>query len=62
MSLAGIPVVGVVGFAVLGLVTTVGAFVVSLLVAGVVRAGLQLAGWLMRRTRVRVAPQSARPH
>ena len=56
MSFAGIPVVGAFGFAVLGLVTTVGAFVVSLLLAGVVRTGLQVAGWVARRPR---APDAA---
>lgn len=51
MSFAGIPVVGAFGFAVLGLVTTVGAFVVSLLLAGVVGTGFQVARWVARRPR-----------
>jgi hypothetical protein len=43
MSLTELRVAGVLGFVVVGLITTV---VVSLLVAGAVQAGLRVAGWL----------------
>jgi hypothetical protein len=46
MSLTELRVAGVLGFVVVGLIPTVGAVVVSLLVAGAVQAGLRVAGWL----------------
>ena len=46
MGLTEFRVGGVVGFFLVGLVTTVGAAVVSLLVSRVVQAGLAVAAWL----------------
>lgn len=46
MNLTELRVAGILGFVVVGLVTTIGAVVVSLLVAGAVRAGLAVGGWL----------------
>jgi hypothetical protein len=46
MSLTALRVMDVLGFAVVGLVTTIGAAVVTLLAGGVARAGLAAAGWL----------------
>ena len=48
MSLPELRTMSVRGFVLVGLVTTVGAAVVSLLVAGVVQAGLTIDGWLAR--------------
>ncbi len=46
MSLTELRMVGVLGFVLVGVVTTVGAVAASLLVAGAVEAGLRVAGWL----------------
>lgn len=46
MSLTELRIVGVLGFVLVGVVTTVGAVAASLLVAGAVQAGLRVAGWL----------------
>ena len=46
MDLTELRVASVLGFVVVGLVTTIGAVMVSLLVAGVVRAGLAVGRWL----------------
>ncbi len=46
MSLTELRIVGVLGFVLFGVVTTIGAVVASLLVAGAVQAGLRIAGWL----------------
>jgi hypothetical protein len=45
MDLTELRIVGVLGFVVVGVLTTVGAVVTSL-VAGAVQAGLRVAGWL----------------
>jgi hypothetical protein len=46
MSLTDLRIIGIVGFVLVGVVTTVGAVVASLLVAGAVQAGLRVAAWL----------------
>jgi len=46
MDLTEIRVAGVVGMVLVGVLTAVGAFAVSFLVAGVVRAGLTVAKWV----------------
>jgi hypothetical protein len=51
MSLSDLQVGGGVGFVLVGLVTTIGAFAVSLLVSSVVHAGFSVAGWLGRNRR-----------
>lgn len=64
MSLSDLQVGGGVGFALVGLVTTIGAFAVSLLVSSVVHAGLSVAGWLgrnRRRARGTVTPSTTSP-
>lgn len=45
MDFTDFQVAGVAGMIVVGVLTTVGAFVVSFLVAGVVRMGLAIAKW-----------------
>jgi hypothetical protein len=46
MDLTGMRVAGVVGMVLVGVLTAVGAFAVSFLVAGVVRAGFTVANWV----------------
>lgn len=53
MDFTDFQVAGVAGMILVGVLTTVGAFVVSFLVAGVVRMGLAIAKWA---TRVQARP------
>ena len=48
MDLTYLRVLSVGGMLVVGLLTTVGAFVMSLLLTGLVQAGFAAAGWLAR--------------
>lgn len=60
MDLTYLRVLSVGGMLVVGLLTTVGAIVMSLLVTGLVQAGFAAAGWLAR-IRVRRTQVEGRP-